>query len=134
MNDPRKISANNFLTLAAMSHWNGGHENVAIFTKKDSQEITMKYGATWNVAISDMVWCGMRLECKLCDVEYGVMSWYVGCYIMQDVESYDGMWNVVVWNCGGEECGICNVLYDCCVMTDVENNAMCCDVRCGGVM
>ena len=28
----------------------------------------------------------------------------------------------------------CNVLCDCCVMSDVENDAMCCDVRCGGVM
>ena len=47
---------------------------------------------------------------------------------MQDVENYDV--NVVVWNCG-EECAICNVLCDCCVMSDVENDAMCCDVRCG---
>ena len=35
--------------------------------------------------ISDMV----RLKCKMCDVEYGVVwtvvSWYVECYIMQDV-------------------------------------------------
>ena len=36
---------------------------------------------------------------------------------MQDVES------PVVWNCGDEECRICNVLCDCCVMSDVENNA-----------
>ena len=35
---------------------------------------------------------------------------------MQDVESYDVMRNVVVWNCGGEECGICNVLCDCYVV------------------
>ena len=42
--------------------------------------------------------------------------------------------NVVVWNCGNEECGICNVLCDCCGMSDVENDAMCCNVRCGGVM
>ena len=27
-----------------------------------------------------------------------------------------------------------NVAHDCCVMSDVENDAMCCDVRCGGVM
>ena len=45
---------------------------------------------------------------------------------MLDVESY-----VEVWNCGDEECGICNVLCDCCVMSDVENDAMCCDVICG---
>ena len=55
-----------------------------------------------------------------CDIEYGVVwtvvSWYVECYIMQDVESYDVMWNAVVWNCGDEERGTCNVL---------------CDVRCG---
>ena len=36
--------------------------------------------------------------------------------------------------CGDEECGICNVLCDCCGMSDVENDAMCCNVRCGGVM
>ena len=40
-------------------------------------------GATWNVAISDMV-C---LKCRMCDVEYGVewnvLSWYVECCIMQ---------------------------------------------------
>ena len=42
--------------------------------------------------------------------------------------------NVVVWNCGGEECGIRNALCDCCVMSDVENDAMCCDVRCGSVV
>ena len=47
---------------------------------------------------------------------------------------------MVVWNCGDEECGICNVLCDCCVMSDVENYAMCqmwwCNVksRCGGAM
>ena len=81
-----------------------------------------------NVAISDI----MRLKCKMCDVEYGVVwnvvSWYVERCIMQDVESYN-----VMWNCGEEECGIWNVLCDCCVMSDVENDAKC-DVRCGGVM
>ena len=41
---------------------------------------------------------------------------------------------VVVRNCGDEECGICKVLCDCCVMSDVKNDAMCCDVRCGSVM
>ena len=44
------------------------------------------------------------------------------------------MMSVVVWNCGGEECGICNALCDCCVMSDVENDSMSCDVRCGGVI
>ena len=33
----------------------------------------------------------------------------------------------MVWNCGDEECGIGNVLGDCCVMSDVENDAICCD-------
>ena len=42
--------------------------------------------------------------------------------------------NVVVWNCGDEECGICNVLCDCCVTSGVKHDAMCRDVRCGGVM
>ena len=36
----------------------------------------------------------------------------------------------MVWNY--EERGICNVLCDCCVTSDVGNDAMCCDVRCGG--
>ena len=29
---------------------------------------------------------------------------------------------------------ICNVLCDCSVMSYVENDVMCCDVRCGGVI
>ena len=33
------------------------------------------------------------MKCKTCDMEYGVVwnivSWYVECCIMQDVESYD---------------------------------------------
>ena len=37
--------------------------------------------------------CKVRLKCKMCDVEYGVVwnvvSWYVECCIMQNVESYD---------------------------------------------
>ena len=49
----------------------------------------------WNVAISDMVRCGMWLKYKMRDVEYGVLwnvvSWYMECCIMQDVESYDVM-------------------------------------------
>ena len=52
---------------------------------------------------------------------WNVVSWFVECCTMQDVESYD----MVVWNCGDEKCGICNVLCDCCVMSDVENDAMC---------
>ena len=36
--------------------------------------------------------------------------------------------DVVVWNCGDEECGICKVLCDCCVMSDVENDAVCCQM------
>ena len=63
----------------------------------------------------------------MCNVECGVVwivvSWGVECCIMQDVESYDVMW-YVVWNCGDEECGICNVLCDYRVMSDVENDAM----------
>ena len=57
--------------------------------------------------ISDMVW----LKCKMCDVEYGAV-WNVA--IMQDVESYDVMWNVTELWCGivvtDKECGICNVI------------------------
>ena len=44
-----------------------------------------------NVAISDMV----RLKCKICDVEYGVVwMWCPGsveCCTMQDVENYGVM-------------------------------------------
>ena len=43
--------------------------------------------------------------------------------ILQNVESQ--------WWCG---IVICNVLCDCSVMSYVENDAMCCDVRCGGVI
>ena len=50
----------------------------------------------WNVAISDMV----RLKCKMCEVEYGVVwhvvSWYVECCIIEDVEIYDVMLNCCV--------------------------------------
>ena len=94
-------------------------------------DVYVKCGAMWNVAISDMVWCGMRLKCKMCDVEYGVMwtvvSWYVECYIMQDVE----MWwwgivlmkNVVYAVC----CAIvvwCQMwkMMQCVVMSDVMQN------------
>ena len=46
-------------------------------------------------------------EMQMCDVEYGVVwtvvFWYVVCYIIH-VESY--VMRNVVWNCGGEECGI----------------------------
>jgi len=57
----------------------------------------------------------------------------VSCYVECCISGILRHVNVVVWNCGGEECGICSALCDCCVMSDVEN-AMCCDVRCGGVM
>ena len=43
-------------------------------------------------------------------VVWNAISWYVECCIMQDVESYYVTLNVVVWNCGDEEHGICNVL------------------------
>ena len=63
-------------------------------------------------------WCDVECDkYKMCDVEYGVVwtvvSWYVECYIIQDMESCE------MWNCGDEECGTCNVLCNCC------------DVRCG---
>ena len=67
----------------------------------------------------------------MCDVEWRVVDCGVldvECYRMQDVESY--IMRNVVWNCG-EGCGIFNVLCDCCVISDVENDALCCDVRCG---
>ena len=46
-------------------------------------------------------------------------------------ESYNVMWNVVVWNCG-EECGMCNVLCDRCVTSDAEKDAMWCEMVVGG--
>ena len=89
-----------------------------------------------SVAVSDMVWCGMWLKCKMCDVEWcGVEYDVLVCGMLHNArcgKSCDVMWNV--WNCGDEECGICNVLCDCYEMSDVENDAMCWDVRCGGVM
>ena len=45
----------------------------------------VKCDAMWNVAISDMVRCGMCLKCKMCDVEYHV-AWY-GLWC-------PGMWSV----------------------------------------
>ena len=40
----------------------------------------------------------------------------------------------MVWNYGEKECGICNMLCDCCEMSDVE--MWLCDIKssCGGVM
>ena len=77
-------------------------------------DVYMKCGAMWNVAISD-TWCDAEcgwnvkrmwnMEC----VECGVLE----CSVL-DVESY--VMRNVVWNCGDDECGICNVL---------------CDARCG---
>ena len=89
------------------------------------------------------MWC--NVEC--CNFRHGVM-WYtieilnVCCGIWHSAECgilvcrmlHNARCDVEVWNCGDEECGICKVLWDCCVMSDVENDAMCCDVRCGGVM
>ena len=70
------------------------------------------------------------MECGvlLCGMLHNAM--YVECCISGKLRHV----NVVVWNCGGEECGICNALCDCCVMSDVENDSMSCDVRCGGVI
>ena len=90
------------------------------------------------------------VRCECCHFRHGVIKMQnVRCGIWRGVECgvlvcemlhnarcgklrYDV--NVVVWNCGDEECGTCNVLCVCCVMSDVENDAMCCDVKCGGVM
>ena len=53
--------------------------------------VYVKCGAMGNVALSDMV----QLKCKMLDVEYGVVwnvvSWYVECCTIQDVESYNVM-------------------------------------------
>ena len=69
------------------------------------------------------------MECGvlLCGMLHSAM--YVECCISGKLRHVI----VVVWNCGGEECGICNALCDCCV-SDVENDSMSCDVRCGGVI
>ena len=63
----------------------------------------------------------------MCDVEYGVV-WNVA--IMQDVDSQLRCDVKCQWWCGIVV--ICNVLCDCSVISDVENDAMCCDVRSGG--
>ena len=51
------------------------------------------------------VWCGIwrGVECivPVCGMLHNA----------KNVESYDVMWNVVVWNCGDEECGIGNVVW-----------------------
>ncbi len=65
-------------------------------------------------------WCDVK--CKMCDVEYGVVWTVVPrqlCGMLHNAKCGKlGDVNVVVWNCGDEECGICNVLWLC-------------DVRCG---
>ena len=78
----------------------------------------MNYGAMWNVAILVMVCCGMRLKCKMCGVDCGVLA----CGMLHNARCGKLRRDV---KCGGEECGIFNVLCDCCVMSDVENDAMC---------
>ena len=70
----------------------------------------------------------------MCDVEYGVVwnvvSWYVECCIMQNQcgklrcdEKWERWCGSVVMK---------NVAYamccDCCVMSDAENDAMCCQM------
>ena len=87
----------------------------------DVECCNFRHGVMWNAIEMQNVRCGIWrvVECGVLDVE---------CYRMQDVESY--MMRNVVWNCGDEGCGIFNVLCDCCVISDVENDALCCDVRC----
>ena len=70
------------------------------------------------------VWCGTWRGVLVCGMLHNTRCGKLRCDV-----------NVVVWNCGDEECGIYSVLCDCCVMSDVEYYAMtCCDVRRGGVM
>ena len=92
----------------------------------------VKCGAVWNVAISDKaVRCGMRLKRKMCDVEIWRGLWCPGMWsVTQDMESYDP---TEMWWCGIVV--VKNLAYamccDCCAISDVENDAKCCDVRCG---
>ena len=65
----------------------------------------------------------------MCDVECGVLV-CGNVAIMQDVDSQLRCDVKCQWWCGIVV--ICNVLCDCSVMSDVENDAMCCDVRSGG--
>ena len=60
-----------------------------------------------------------------------MVSWYVEWYKTWKVTRCEIWW---MDYCGGEECGICNVPRDCCVISDVEKDAICCNVRCGGVL
>ena len=75
------------------------------------------------------MWCDVYVKC-------GAM-WNVSCnfrhgLMLNVIEMCDVGYEM---RCGiDEECGICNVLCDCCEMSDVENDTMCCDVRCGAVM
>ena len=83
----------------------------------------------WNVCCGiSGVMCNLYLNVVMC------MTWCeVEC-------GHDVEWCVEIW--WGDlvciivdvKCGICKVLCDCCVVSDVEKDAICCDVRCGGVM
>ena len=84
-------------------------------------------------------WCDVK--CKMCDVEYGVVWTVVPrqlCGMLHNAKC--GKLGDV--KCGGVELWwwrivvVKNVAYAMCcgcVTSEVENDAMCCDVSCGGV-
>ena len=79
-----------------------------------------------SLAIPDMVWCGMRLKCKMCDVEYQ------GALVCGMLHNARPMWKVTM-RCA-KKCGSVGTVA---VMNNVAAAyAMCCeivacDVRCG---
>ena len=93
----------------------------------------------WNVVRGGMLhfqtWCDVK--CKMCDVEYGVVWTVVPrqlCGMLHNAKC--GKLGDV--KCGGVELWwlMKNVAYAMCcgcVTSDVENDAMCCDVSCVGV-
>ena len=95
-------------------------------------DVYVKCGAMWNVAISDM-WNAIEMQNVRCGIWRVVDCGVPVCGRLQNARRVSVMRNVVVWNCD-EGGGIFNVVCDCCVISDVENDASCCDVRCGGVM
>ena len=108
------------------------------------RDVVERFGAKWRQCMWNVVRCWMLQFQTWCDWLKCKMShvWTMAC----------GMWCSGMWKgCHNARCGksvtmcrkcqwwcgivvICNVLCDCSVMSYVENDVMCCDVRCGGVI
>ena len=96
--------------------WNGALRCGGMIWRELLRYLYVKCGAMWNVAISDMVWCGMRLKCKTvwCGIWRGVDCGVLVC----------GMWQCKMWNVTtGCEMRLCGIM----VMKNVAY-AMCCAI------